>query len=123
MEDIIRVEALIDLNSELLKTTKNKIAALEKKRKLNEDKLLGLKFSTQDRNQVFAEQVKDLEEKKEELSSSQKARILLSSEVSLFFSIVVQFCIARSLVFFYIGEIIFRIVSDFTISLCVSGSF
>jgi len=71
-EDIVCVEELIGLNSEFLKTTKSEIIALQRKKTLNQDKLLGLKFSTQDKNVVFAQHNKDLEEKKEELNAKKK---------------------------------------------------
>jgi len=82
IEDIVCVEELIGLNFEFWKTTKSEITAFERKKKLNQDKLLGLKFSTQDKNAVFEEQNKDLEEKRDELNTQKKSRLLLSSEVS-----------------------------------------
>jgi len=90
-KDIVQVEELMDLNFECWKTSKTEIAIVERKRKLNQDKLLGLKFSTQDRNDIFVEQAKDLEEKKLDLSVQKKSRLLLTTEVSQQFSIVVEF--------------------------------
>ena len=81
-DDIVHVEELISLTSEIWKITKTEITILERKRKINQDKLLGLKFSTQDRNVMFAEQAKDLEEKNQELDAKKKSRVLLSIEVS-----------------------------------------
>ena len=72
-EDIACVQQLVGLNSDFWKATRIEITALEKKKKLNQDKLLGLEFSTQDKNAVFTEQAKDLEEKNKSCAPKENA--------------------------------------------------
>ena len=60
-DEINRVEQLLALNSNFWKKSSNTIISLQRKRQLNQEKLLGLKFSMHDKNAVFSEQSKELD--------------------------------------------------------------
>jgi hypothetical protein len=72
---------LLDLNNEFWKTTKTAIQALEHKRKLNQNKMLGFRFLMQDRNAIITDQAKELEATRKELNAQNKSRLLLTIEV------------------------------------------